>query len=111
MEIDFLLSYFLTDLGVREEEEDWLEAELRVQFGAIWPVCWQLKQTICLSDLGNPDRRLAEKVEEEGIPEEEVRFLAEDLEAALLTSVTALAICFRSPVSCWNKIKNKKGGW
>ena len=86
--------------GFGVKEEDGFEAEWRVQLGAIWPVCWQLKQTICLSDLGKLDRRLAEKEEGEVTVEVEVRFLVEDLEAALLTSVTALAICFRSPVNC-----------
>ena len=64
----------------------------------MWPGCWQLKQTIGLSD--ENERRLGGGTEEE--LEETDRFLKEKDEVLedLLAADMAFAICFRSPVSC-----------
>ena len=99
---------FLADLEEEEEEEEAEEVEgfEAVQCGAIWPVCWQLKQTI---GLGFQAPRFGVEEEEEEETAVEERFLVEDvLEETLLTSAIAFANCLCSPVNCWKKKANTK---
>ena len=92
------------------EEEGDEEEDERVlgQLVEKWPVCWQEKQTTCLSGL-EVERRLAwwdEEEEEEEEAGKDARFLvAATLEAALFASAIALAICLASPVNCWKEKK------
>ena len=87
-----LAHYFLTeDLAAGVEAAAGREGH----FGAMWPGCWQLQQTIGLSD--EKDRRFgggAEAGGAERLLKEEEGF--DDLFAAAM----AFAICFRSPVNC-----------
>ena len=64
-------SYFLTEVlanGVVQEA-----GTREGQRGEIWPGCWQLKQTACLS--WRKERRLGGGSEEDGTEEEDWRFL------------------------------------
>ena len=96
------------------EEEGEEEEEERVlgQLVEKWPVCWQEKQTTCLSGLA-VERRFAgwdeeEEEEEEEFWKEDLFLVAATLDAALLASAMALAICLASPVSCWKKCKRQE---
>ena len=94
------------------EEEGEEEEEERVlgQLVEKCPVCWQEKQTTCLSGF-TEERRFAwwdEEEEEEEEGKEDLFLEAATLDAALLASAMALAICLASPVSCWKKGEKTK---
>ena len=97
-----LKSYFFEALEAEEEGDEEEEERVFGQLVEKWPVCWQEKQTTCLSGL-EVERRLAgwDEEEEEEEAGNDVRFLvAATLEAALFASAIALAICLASPVNC-----------